>query len=352
MKLYDHPLYRADVSAVAALPLPWETLRDRSLLISGATGLIGRLLTDVLLLKNREGLGCVLYCLTRDPDAAVALFPADAAEYGLRLLACDVNRPLALPSTLRADYVLHLASNTHPRQYATLPVSTITTNLLGAMRLLDYARDVSAKRFLFASSNEIYGENRSDRDLFAEDDCGYLDCNTLRAGYAESKRCTEALCQAYRSEYGLGVVIARLTRSFGPTLRMDDSKAASQFLKKALAGEDVVLKSEGTQYYSYTYAPDAVSGLLTVLLLGVDGEAYNVADASCDVRLRSLAQMFADAAGTKLRFELPDTVEAAGFSRATKARLDGAKLRSLGWRPMYGLEAAVQRTCRILKDCD
>ena len=113
-----------------------------------------------------------------------------------------------------------------------------------------------------------------------------------------------------------------------------------------------MLKSDGTQYYSYTYAPDAVSGLLTVLLLGVDGEAYNVADASCDVRLRSLAQMFADAAGTKLRFELPDTVEAAGFSRATKARLDGAKLRSLGWRPMYGLEAAVQRTCRILKDCD
>lgn len=96
--------------------------------------------------------------------------------------------------------------------------------------------------------------------MFDEDYCGFINCNTLRAGYPESKRCGEALCQAYIRQKGLDIVIPRLTRSYGPTMLMSDSKAVSQFIKKGLAGEDIVLKSKGNQYYSYTYVADAVSG--------------------------------------------------------------------------------------------
>ena len=120
----------------------------------------------------------------------------------------------------------------------------------------------------------IYGENRGDTELFDESYCGYIDCNTLRAGYPESKRCGEALCQAYKKQKGVDVVVARLTRSFGPTLQLTDTKALTQFLKNGLNKENIVLKSAGTQYYSYTYAADAVTGLLTVLLQGESGAAY------------------------------------------------------------------------------
>ena len=170
------------------------------------------------------------------------------------------------PALPTMDYCIHLASSTHPVQYATDPIGTITANIIGTRNLLEFASSHGCKRFAFASSNEIYGENRGDTELFKEDYCGYIDCNTMRAGYPESKRCGEALCQAYIRQKNMDIVIPRLTRSYGPTLLSSDTKALTQFLHKGLAGEDIVLKSEGTQYYSYTYVADAVSGLLTVLL--------------------------------------------------------------------------------------
>ena len=348
----DHPLYSADLQAIATASfLPWDKLQDASIFISGATGMIGSCLIDALMVRNQEyGLRCIIYALSRNRENACARFATWSGSSYLRLIEGDVNDCIPFPKDEICDYVLHLASNTHPVAYATDPIGTITTNIIGTRNMLDLAVRVSAKRFLFASSNEIYGENRGDKELFDESYLGYIDCNTLRAGYPESKRCGEALCQAYRSQRGLGIVIARLTRSFGPTLLPSDTKALSQFLRNGLNGEDIVLKSDGNQYYSYTYTADAVSGLLTILLKGQDGEAYNVADSSCDIRLKDLAQLIADLSGTQVIFNLPGSIESAGFSKATKARLDGIKLTSLGWGPVFSLYSGLERTLTVLKD--
>ena len=217
---------------------------------------------------------------------------------------------------------------------------------------MDFAVEKNTSRFVFASSNEIYGENRGDVEKFDESYCGYIDCNTLRAGYPESKRCSEALCQAYKTQKNMDVVIARLTRSYGPTLLKTDTKALSQFLHKAIAGEDIVLKSEGTQYYSYLHVADSVSGLLTVLLDGQNGEAYNIADDASDIMLKDLASIIAEYAGKKVVFEIPDKTESAGYSRATKARLDATKLQSLGWSARYDIKTGIERTIDILKEID
>ena len=218
-----------------------------------------------------------------------------------------------------------------------------------ATALVQLAAEHGCRRFLFASSNEIYGENRGDVELFDEEYCGYINCNTMRAGYPESKRAGEALCQAYIQQRKLDVVIPRFTRSFGPTLLPSDTKALSQFLKKGVAREDIVLKSKGYQYYSYTYVCDAVSGLLTCLLRGACGEAYNIADESCDITLRDLAQIIAEYAGTKVVFELPDEVEKAGYSTATKARLDSSKLKTLGWKAQFDIRTGLEHTIEILR---
>jgi nucleoside-diphosphate-sugar epimerase len=151
------------------------------------------------------------------------------------------------------------------------------------------------------------------------------------------------------SQKGIDVVIPRLTRSYGPTLLQSDTKAISQFIRKGVAGEDIVLKSAGTQYYSYTYVGDAVAGLLTVLLCGKTGEAYNIADDASDIMLKDLAAIIADVAGKRVVFEVPDAVEAAGYSRATKARLDSTKLQELGWKAHYDIKAGIVRTMEILK---
>lgn len=322
-----------------------------SLFISGATGMIGSCLIDAIMLRNQDfGLNCTIHALTRNIRKAAERFSFWGINPYLHFHEGDVNHSADYPAPHHCDYVLHLASNTHPVAYATDPIGTITANIIGTRNMLDYATKCSSVRFVFASSNEIYGENRGDTELFDEAYLGYIDCNSLRACYPESKRCGEALCQAYRKQYGLDAVIARLTRSFGPTLQLNDTKAFSQFLKNGLKKEDIVLKSDGMQYYSYTYTCDAVCGLLTIMLLGKDGEAYNIADASCDIRLKDLAEQIAAQAGTKVVFELPDQVEAAGFSKATKARLNGQKLQQLGWRPFYSIKEGIRRTMVILGD--
>lgn len=344
-RIQNHPLYREDVAAVSSLALPWGKLAGKTVLVAGARGLIGTFLCDVLLARGDVS----VVALGRDGKKARAAFAAHEGNPRLVIFPHDVNRSIDAAAAGKADFVVHLASTTHPKAYATRPVETIFTNVIGTGNLLSYAADVGAERFLFASSVEIYGENRGDTALFREDSCGAIDCNTLRAGYPESKRCGEALCQAYRAEKGLDCVVARLARSYGPTLLGEDTKALSQFLAKALAGEDIVLKSAGEQFYSFTHAADAVSGLLTVLLRGADGEAYNLADPAGDIRLKDLAGLVAREAGRKVVFDLPDAVEAAGFSRATQARMDAAKLRALGWRARYGIEEGIRRTLAVLR---
>ena len=350
MRLEEHPLYREDIRKTADLKLPWEKMQGCHILISGATGMIGSFLADTLMERNRSGLDCTVWVMGRNEKKARERFSYCWEDPHFRFLCHDVNRELVAEDFERMDYVVHLASNTHPVAYATDPINTINMNVIGTHVMLSFAQKVNAKRVAFASSNEIYGENRGDREFFDESYCGYIDCNTLRAGYPESKRCGEALCQAYIKQYGMDIVIPRFTRSYGPTLLSTDTKALSQFLGKGLAGEDIVLKSAGTQYYSYTYVSDAVAGLLTVLLKGETGEAYNIADEKSDIMLKDLAGIIAELSGKKVVFDLPDAVEAAGFSKATKARLDGAKIRELGWRMEYDMREGLDRTLRILRD--
>lgn len=350
MELYTNNYYSEDINNVCKLSLPWDKLRGKSIMLSGATGLIGSFFVDVISEKNiTDGLNCTVYALVRNEEKAKARFSKFADDTHLVFIPYDVKYPLVTDTPEKIDYILHLASNTHPMLYATDPIGTITTNIIGLQNLLEFAAAHRCERFIFASSNEVYGENRGDAELFDEDYCGYINCNTLRAGYPESKRCGEALCQAYKSQKGLDVCVARLTRSYGPTMIMSDTKAVSQFIKKGVAGEDIVLKSEGTQYYSYTYTADAASGLLWILLAGESGEAYNIADISGDITLKDLASIIAEMNGKKVVFELPDAVEAAGYSRATKARLDGSKIRALGWKPMYNIKTGMERTVKILR---
>lgn len=347
MNLIEIKEYLDDINAVCSIELPWDKLIGKTMLISGASGMIGSCLIDVIMRKNMGGLNCKIYALGRSAEKAKSRFEYCYDSENFKFIPYDINKPLERDLG-RVDYILHLASNTHPVAYSSDPICTITTNIIGTNNLLKYAVEHKTERFLFASSVEIYGENRGDVEKFDESYLGYINCNTLRAGYPESKRCGEALCQAYKKQYGLDFVIPRLSRVYGPTMLMSDTKASSQFILKAVAGEDIVLKSAGEQFYSYTYVTDAVLGLLTVLLKGKSGEAYNIADENSDIRLKDFARLCAENAGTNVVFEIPDTSEAVGYSKATVAILDSAKIKGLNWCSMTDIRAGVTKTCEVV----
>lgn len=328
----------------------WGGLDGKTVLLSGASGMIGRLLTDAIMLRNRSvEKPCRLIALGRSREAAEKRFPLWMGSPDFTFLAHDICEPLpSLP--WKPDYFIHAASTTHPLAYASEPINTILANILGTRNLLEAASEQKGSRFLLLSSVEVYGENRGDTEYFQEDYCGYLDCNTLRAGYPEGKRVSEAMCQAYIKEKGVDAVIIRLPRCYGPTMRMSDTKAIAQFIKKAVAGEDIVLKSKGDQFYSYAFTADAVLGLLYVLTGGTRGEAYNLADSGSDITLRELAELAAGTAGSKVVFELPSETEQAGYSTATRAVMRGDKLKALGWRPQYDIKSGIKLTTGMLRN--
>ena len=335
MNYYETKLYKTEIKKNIEHNNMLQTFNGKVCVVTGARGMIGSELIDTIMLANQCcGLNCKVYGIVRNMSAASERFHSFINEDFIR-----VNE--------NVDYIIHGASNTHPVYYATRPIETILTNTVGTSRVLEFASEHKCQKFIFLSSVEVYGENRGDVDKFTEDYLGYLDSNTLRAGYPEGKRVGEALCQAYIEEKNLDCIIPRISRCYGPGLLNEDSKALSQFIHKAVNGEDIVLKSKGTQLYSYIYAADAVSAILFLTADGQKGEAYNLSGIESDITLAELAGYIAAIAGTKVIYDIPDEKEAAGYSKATKALLDTDKIERLGWRSQYSIKDGIKRTLEL-----
>ena len=339
-----HPLYQEDLDRILQTD-GVSNLQGKRFLMTGATGLIGTCLIDALMRYNERGANIDIYALGRSKEKAASRLGEYFEDAHFHFVEHDARQPLEeLPT---ADYIIPLASNTHPLAYSQYPIETIEINVKGAEHALQKAIECGAT-VLYPSTVEVYG-NAKGEDVFTEDYTGQLSLATARSCYTESKRLSEALCQSYIAERGAKVKIIRLSRVFGPTMLMNDSKASSQFIIKALHDEDIVLKSKGEQLFSYTYVSEAVSAMLHVLLQGDNGVAYNISNEACNVRLKDFAQLCAEWAGRKVVFELPSETERKGFSIAMRAILDNTRLKGLHWQPTYTMQDAINRTLSILK---
>lgn len=339
-----HPLYQEDLNYILSTK-GIESFYGKTFIITGASGLIGVCMIDALMKLNHEhNAGIKIYAVGRSKMKVASRLGEYYEDKHFVFIEQDVREPL--PSSIEVDYIIPLASNTHPQAYSQYPIETIEINVKGAEYAFKKAVETDAT-VLYPSSVEIYG-NAIDSDVFTEDYTGKLNLSTARSCYTESKRVSEAMCQSYIAEKGCVVKIARLSRVFGPTMIKTDTKASSQFINKAIAGEDIVLKSEGNQYFSYIYVADAVAAMFHILLHGENGKAYNISNETCNVHLKDFAQLCAERNGKNVVFDLPTETERKGFSIAVNAILDNSYLRSIGFKPFYDICNAIKRTINIL----
>ena len=345
MEVYESKTYQAAVGRTAA------RLKQNhgAVLVTGASGLIGSAVIDCLLWANAHaGASFRVTALGRNGEKLRRRF-SYAPESEVTVLAQDICAPLVCSTA--PDFVLHAASNADPRTYALYPVETLLTNVRGAENVLRFCTETNpAARVLLTSTFEVYGKAEG-KDVYAETDAGVTDINAVRSCYPESKRCAEILTRCWAEEYGLNSVIARLSSVYGPTMAANDSKAHAQFLRRALAGESIVLKSEGLQKRSYTYLFDAVDALLFLLFSDAKG-AFNVSNEQSVATIREVAETTAALANVPVTFDLPDETERRGFSRPQNCVLDNALLRSLGWRGRYPLKEGLAETLAVLRETE
>ena len=316
-----------------------EEIKGKSFLITGATGLIGSLIVKALLEINRlHDRNVEILATARNPGK---IFDSSSVEWIIQ----DITAPLAIDREV--DFIFHCAGITDSKQMIQHPVEVLQTMFDGTRNILSLSRQSGTQSLVYLSSIESYGTFIKDQNI-KEDASGYVDPMLTRSCYPMGKRAAETLCYAYFSEYNLPVKVARLTQTFGAGVDKDDRRVFAQFAKCAIAGEPIVLHTEGSSSKPYCYTIDALNALFYILLKGQDGEAYNVANASTYISVKEMAHLVARNFGNSE--VVINASENTCYAPPTLSRLDTSKLESLGWKPEYSLEDMYSRLIEYIKE--
>ncbi len=323
-----------------------EELRGKSFLITGATGLIGSVMTKCLLeLNKQKNLGIKILAVVRSLEKAKKVFGDDYSNIEYKVI--DLADICEAEFSVKPDYLVHLACPTASKYFVDHPVETLRTAFEGTTSVLEYAKNSNLEAMVYASSLEVYGSNLTDEWL-SEDFQGYLNPTEVRSSYNMGKRAAECLCHSYAMEYGVPVMIARMTQTFGAGVEYNDNRVFAQFARKAIAGEDIELHTTGETSRMYCYTTDAVSAMLYLLVRGKSGEAYNIANKDSYITIRQMAQMVCDKFNPSISLKIV-LKENQGYAPVTKLKLDTKKMESLGWKPLVSLESMFERLILSMK---
>lgn len=247
-----------------------DVYKNKKVLVTGATGLIGSNLTEKLLSFGNVQ----VYALARNEDKIKELFKKYLNNNNFKYIIQDITEPLNFTEDF--DYIFNAAGSIAGDVIRKYPVDIINANLKGIQNCLDYINSRKKGRLIVFSSATVYGNNTGKNLVVSEDDTTVTDKLSDRiCAYSQSKRMAETLANAYFAQYGTDVVIARFSYVYGFT-KFYPKTAFFEFIKKALNGEDIILNGTSFARRDNIYVQDAVNMLLCVAAEGVSGEAYNI----------------------------------------------------------------------------
>ena len=342
MITYHNQTVQDDLERVFRSNLDWNTFNNKTVLITGATGMIAIYVTYTFIyLRECHNINVNIIALCRNRDKAEQIYHRFLVKDYFSLLIQDVCVPTQLDREI--DYIFHLAGNASPYFINHDPVGIMKTNLLGTINMLELAKEKRAKVF-FASTREVYGKNENETSL-NEVAFGSIDSMEDRSCYPESKRAAESLLRSYYTEYGVEIYVARIAHSYGPGMKIDnDGRIMSDLIGNIVRGEDIVLRSTGEALRAFCYISDAVTGIFYVLLKGKPGEAYNLSNETEEISIKSLAELLQKLSKDRSRVVYQLSTSNVGYCNYKRVGLDVTKLESLGWRAQVKLEDGLIKT--------
>ena len=321
-------------------------ITEGCVLVTGATGLVGSCLIDILIYLNaNKNCNFEIYALGRSLEKLNKRFAVESKS--LHFIVQDICAPIKID--IEFDYIFHTASNADPSLYTINPVETILINIIGTNNVLDYCLTHKKTKVIYTSTFEVNGliEGKS---IYKETDIGNIDLSQLRSCYASSKRTAESLILSYISEYNLDINICRLPSVYGPTMTNSDSKAHSQFLFNAVNKTNIILKSAGTQKRVYCYVIDIVKALFFIALNGIKGEIYNISNMLSIISIKELAELIAKLGGVNVEYKNMTCLEQKIYSKPHDIILDNEKIEALGCSFDYDIKTGIYNTLEILSE--
>lgn len=264
-----------DVEEIYNSSVEWEELKDTTILITGAYGMLASYMVFMFIYLNEEkNMNIKIIAQIRSKEKLEKRFGKYAHKPYFKVYNQSINEKIELGEKI--DYIIHAASFASPNYYGVCPVDVITPNVLGTYNLLELARQKEVKGFLLFSTGDIYGVCEG-TEYIVENSQGRMDTLDIHNCYSESKRLAETMCKSFYVQYGVPVKIARIWHTYAPTMDIEsDPRVFSSFMKDLVYKRDIVMKSEGQAKRSFCYVTDAISGYFKILIKGKNGEAYNV----------------------------------------------------------------------------
>ena len=334
---------KRDLDIIFNNSIDWEAFRDKSVLVTAASGRLGMYIVESLVKADLDyNLNMRIMAHARNEEKLRSVLGTTLEFTNVKIIVQDIVEELKVEGNV--DYIFHTAGPAAPKDFTNSPVETLWTHVSGTHNVLELARKKKTKRIVYVSTVEIYGENQTNKD-FTEEDMGVIFCNNTRSCYPEAKRLCETMLASYESEYGIGYVGVRMSHTFGPGISLEDGRAFSEFIRCSLNRDDIVLHSDGSAIRPYTYVADAIGAIMMIAAKGENNQFYNVANMNNQISIKDLAELIARLSpGKKTRILFDSNGTGLKYLNYKLGTMNTNKIQKLGWRPVVGLEDAFRYT--------
>ena len=346
--MYRSEVVQSDLKNIISQNIDFEKLYNKTVLITGASGMIASYYMYTLMyLNDTKDANIKIYALVMDMDRLEKITELSTRNDIIPIVQ-DVCDPIYIPE--KVDYIIHMASSANPRTITKDPVGIIKANVIGTLNVLELAKKNGAE-VLFTSTREIYGEIQG-KEKIKETDMGVLECLELRSCYPESKRMAENLMVSFAYQYNIKYKIVRIAHAYGPGMIINnDGRIMSDLISYIVNKENIVLKSTGDAKRAFCYITDVVSALLMITVDGKPNEAYNISNETEEISVKDLAYMMKEMyQNTEVVFNIEENKNE--YVKFKRVPLDTTKLEALGWKPRVSLKTGIENTVKYFNEID